>query len=66
MPDSETAALPRTVLDELCAQLPSFDASTGTNVASRPLEAVEQGRRSLDDLREAGKQALHKTPTMWR
>jgi hypothetical protein len=66
MPDTETAALLRTVLDELCAQLPSFDASTRTNVASRLLEAVEQGRRSLDDLREAGKEALHKTPTMWR
>jgi hypothetical protein len=66
MPDSETAALLRTVLDELCAQLPNFDASTRTNVASRLLEAVEQGRCSLEDLREVGKEALHKTPTMWR
>jgi len=66
MPDTETAALLRTVLDELCAQLPSFDASTRTNVASRLLDAAKQGRCSLDDLREAGKQGLHKTPTMWR
>jgi hypothetical protein len=66
MPDSETAAVVRTVLDELCAQLPGFDARTRTNIASKLLEAVGQGRCSLDDLREVGKDALHKTPTMWR
>jgi hypothetical protein len=66
MPDSETAALLRTVLDELCAQLPSFDAGTRTHVASRLLDAAKQGRCSLDDLRQAGKEALFKTPTMWR
>jgi hypothetical protein len=65
MPNSETAALLRTVLDELCGQLPIFDADTRTNVASKLLDAVEQGRCSLDDLREAGREALHKTPTMW-
>lgn len=66
MPDSETAALLRTVLDELCVQLPAFDTSTRTNIASRLLEAVKKGRCSLDDLRQAGKEALHRTPTMWR
>ena len=66
MPDSETAALLRTVLDELCAQLPDFDASARTVVASRLREAMEQGACSLDDLRQAGKSALHQTPTMWR
>jgi hypothetical protein len=66
MPDTETAALLRTVLEELCAQLPSFDASTRTNVASRLLDAAKQGKCSLDDLREVGREALHRTPTMWR
>lgn len=64
MPDTETAALLRTVLEELCA--PVFDTATRTNVASKLLEAVQQGRRSLDDLRAIGKEVLHQTPTMWR
>jgi hypothetical protein len=66
MPDLETAALLRTVLDELCAQVPMFDATTRTNVASSLLEAARQGTCSLDDLREVGKEALLQTPTMWR
>lgn len=66
MPDTETAALLRTVLEELCAQVPVFDTATRTNVASKLLEAVQQGRRSLDDLRAIGKEVLHQTPTMWR
>jgi hypothetical protein len=66
MPNSETAAILRTVLDEVCAQVPSFDVTIRTNVASRLLEAVEQGRCSLADLRAIGKEALHQTPTMWR
>jgi hypothetical protein len=66
MPDTKTAALLRSLLDELCAQLPKFDADTKINVASRLLEAVEQGRSSVDDLRAAGKEALRDPPTMWR
>ena len=66
MPDPETAALLRTVLDELCVQVPLFDAGTRTNVASRLLEATKQGSRSIDDLRAIGRQALHRPPTMWR
>ena len=66
MPHSETAALLRTVLEELCTELSLVDAPTRTSVASRLLEAAKQGDCSIDDLREVGKQALHKTPTMWR
>jgi hypothetical protein len=66
MPDTKTAAVLRSLLDELCAQLPKFDADTKINVASRLLEAVEQGRSSVDDLRAAGKEALRDPPTMWR
>jgi len=66
MPDTKTAALLRSLLDELCAQLPKFDADTKINVASKLLEAVEQGRSSVDDLRAAGKKALRDPPTMWR
>lgn len=65
MPHSETAALLRTVLEELCTELALVDTGTRTNVASRLLEAAKQGGCSIDDLREVGREALHKTPTMW-
>ena len=66
MPDRETAALLRTLLEELCASLAPSDVHTRTKVASRLLETVKQGEPSLEELRAAGKQALLKTPTMWR
>jgi hypothetical protein len=66
MTDAETATLLRSVLDELCSQVSKFDATTKTNVASRLLEAVRQGRSSIDDLEAAGKEGLRQTPTMWR
>jgi hypothetical protein len=66
MPDAETIALLRTVLDELCASLSPFDASTRTNVASKLLETARNGRSSVDDLKQAGKDVLRRCPTMWR
>jgi hypothetical protein len=66
MPDTETAALLRSLIEELCAQVPKFDADTKINVASKLLEAVERGRLSVVDLRAAGKEALRQPPTMWR
>jgi hypothetical protein len=66
MPDAETAALLRSVLDELCASISPFDASTRTSVASRLLEMSRNGRSSVDDLKEAGKEVLARYPTMWR
>jgi hypothetical protein len=66
MPDPETATLLRSVLDELYAHVHHFDGHTKVDLASRLLEAVKQGRSSMDELREVGKQALKQTPTMWR
>lgn len=66
MPDAETAAMLRAVLDELCSHVPAADASTRTNVASHLLAIVQQGTPSLDDLRQAGMLALRQPPTMWR
>jgi hypothetical protein len=66
MPDPETAAVLRAVLDEVCASVSPFDACTRINVASRLLEVAKQGKPSIDDLREAGRVILPKTPTMWR
>jgi hypothetical protein len=66
MPDAQTAALLRAILDELCCDIPRFDASTRTNVASQLLASVQQGSSSIEDLKRAGKVALRRPPTMWR
>ena len=66
MPDVETTAMLRTVLDELCAGISPLDARTRTSVASKLLEAASQGTPSIDDLREVGRVALRRAPTMWR
>jgi hypothetical protein len=66
MPDRETAALLRTLLEELCASLSPADVHTRTNVAATLLETVRRGEQSPDELRAAGKQAMLQTPTMWR
>lgn len=65
MPDSETAARLHTVLEELCTELSLVDAETRTRVASKLLEAADHGHCSLGDLMQVGREALHKTPTMW-
>ena len=65
MPNSETAAALRFLLEELCKSVSCFDANARTNAASKLLETVEQGKPSLDDLKAAGKPPLE-TPTMWR
>ncbi len=64
--DSETTALLRAVLDELCGDLPQFETSARTCVASKILETAMKDGWSLDDLKEAGSKTLHGTPTMWR
>lgn len=64
--DPETAALLRTVLDELCEKVPQLETSTRTRVASKILEAATKGEWSIDDLKEAGREALDDAPTMWR
>ncbi|MGY3443651.1 hypothetical protein ACVW17_003652 [Bradyrhizobium sp. USDA 4473] len=62
MLDSETAAVLRAVLDEVCGDVPRSDTSRRTSVAFGLLQAVHNGRPSLDELRSAGKAALHSAP----
>ena len=66
MSDPETAALLRSVLDELCADEPGFAADSEIDIAFRLLEAVKHGRSSIDDLKAAGRKRSRETPTMWR
>jgi len=66
MPDADTATLLRSLHKELCAHVPHFDAGLKVELASKLLEAVKQGRSSMDELRQVGERALRQTPTMWR
>lgn len=66
MPDAETAAVLRAMLNEVCADVSPFDTVTRTHVAAILLGKTRQGDSSLDDLREAAMDALRRPPTMWR
>ena len=66
MHDLETAAISRTVLDELCLGRLQHDTENRSKVASKPMEAVEQGNLSIDDLRAIGRKTPLQPPTMWR
>jgi hypothetical protein len=66
MPDAQTAALLRAVLEEVYSDVSPFDTATRTHVASRLLEKTRQNDSSLDDLMQAARNALQRPPTMWR
>jgi hypothetical protein len=60
MLDVETVGLLRALLDELCINVPPYDASIRTDVACRLLAAAKLGQSSIDDLRRAGKEVLQR------
>lgn len=62
----DTIVLLPTVLDELCENVSTLEFSTRTTVASRLLEVATSGERSIDHLKDIGRDALNSTPTMWR
>ena len=64
--DPATAGLLRAVFDELCEKVPQLETSTRTRVASKILETATKSEWSIDDLKEAGREALDDAPTMWR
>jgi hypothetical protein len=64
--DMATTALLRAVLDEVCESASHCEIGARTHVASKILEAATRGEVSLEDLRQAGRQALSQAPTMWR
>ena len=66
MLDGATTAILRAVLDEVCGDVPQSDTMRRTNVASGLLEAIREGRSSIDELRSAGRAALRTAPSMWR
>ena len=65
MCDAETRAMLRTVLDEVCKNVGEDENAVRAHVAAKILTAA--GREfTVDDIREAGREALKMDPTMWR
>ncbi|SCB50441.1 hypothetical protein GA0061098_1014153 [Bradyrhizobium shewense] len=56
--DTDTTALLRAVLEEVCKTIFRREIGARTHVASKLLEAATRGQTSLDDLRQAGSRAL--------
>ncbi|KYH01793.1 hypothetical protein [Bradyrhizobium sp. DOA1] len=64
--DTATTALLRAVLDEVCQSVSDQELGARTHVASKILEAVARGEVSPEGLRQIGRDALSRAPTMWR
>ncbi|WFU23597.1 hypothetical protein QA649_37190 [Bradyrhizobium sp. CB1717] len=64
--DPTTTALLRAVFDEVCEDVSRHETEARTHVASRILEAANNGDISPERLKQVGREALHDAPTMWR
>ncbi|MBR0801261.1 hypothetical protein JQ615_38520 [Bradyrhizobium jicamae] len=64
--DSETTALLRAVLNEVCENVSKYENGARALVASKLLEAATRGETSSDDLKRIGQSALCAAPSTWR
>jgi len=64
--DSETTALLRAVLDEVCESVSRHETGARAHVASKILEAATKGERSVEDLKQVRRSALRSAPSMWQ
>lgn len=64
--DTQTTALLRAVLDDVCRDLSRYETGTRTHVAGKILEAARLGEATADNLRQVARKALGETATMWR
>ena len=62
--DSETTALLRAVLDEVCESVSRYETSARTRVAFMILEAAKKGETSVDGLKQIGRSALREAPIL--
>ncbi|MGY4600592.1 MULTISPECIES: hypothetical protein [unclassified Bradyrhizobium] len=60
--DTETTALLRAVLDEVCESVSHREIGARTHVASKILEAATQGEVSPEGLTRVGRDALSRAP----
>ena len=66
MLNSETAALLRALLQEICEEVGQYENGTRAHVAAKLLEAAARGEQTIENLKATGREALRRTPTMWR
>jgi len=64
--NSETTALLRSILEEVCHDVDRTHTATRAHVAAGILAAAGRGLITADDVREAGREALRCAPTKWR
>ena len=58
----ETTALLRSVLDEVCEQVGLYENGTRAHVALKLIEVATLGGQTIDDLKQAGRDALRNAP----
>jgi hypothetical protein len=66
MLDSQTAALLRAVLEEVCEAVSQPNATRGMHVASKLLQVALEERDQIDRVSEAEQTTLRSPPTLWR
>jgi hypothetical protein len=64
MIDTETRAMMRTILDEVCEHVDQYQNATRAHVAAQMLAAA--GREVTIENIRVGREALKSAPTMWR
>ena len=60
---SETTLVLRSVLNEVCEDVGVYENGTRALVASKLLEAAARGSQTIEELKEAGREALQ---AVWR
>jgi hypothetical protein len=66
MTNPETVSVLRAILDDVCKDVAPSETSARAYGASKLLESVAQARPSAEELKESGRHALRRAPTMWR
>jgi hypothetical protein len=64
--DSETSAVLRSVLDEVCEQVGRYENGTRAHVAVKLLEAAAEGVQTIEGLKAKGREALGSAPATAR
>lgn len=63
--DAVVSALFRSVLDEVCVDVPTHEAGKNVLVAPEPLEGASKSGLDADNLRAAGRKVVLPAPSMW-
>jgi len=65
MSDVVVSALFRSILDEVCVDVPAQEAGKDALVATKPPESVPNGQLDADNLRAVGRKVVLPAPSMW-